>query len=93
MISSVQTLSVDADYRAAVDVQGFQSRPGEAAILDAVWTVRRTRDGKVETGRTTVRAALQADDFAALAAGHSRAIARLSQDIANALRGLDRAGK
>ena len=41
--SSVQPLSADADYRAAVDVQSFQSVPGEAAMLDAVWTVRRTQ--------------------------------------------------
>lgn len=93
VISAVQTSSVDADYRAAVDVQSFQSIPGEAAILDAVWTVRRTKDGKVETGRTTVREALQANDFAALAAGHSRALSRVSVDIANAVRSLATAGR
>ena len=52
---SPQTLSADADYRAAIEVQSFESAPGEAATLDAVWTVSRTKDGKSQTGRTTVR--------------------------------------
>src|SRR5512143_52321 len=56
---AAQTLSADADYRAAIDVQSFHSAPGEAAMLDAVWTVRRTKDGKAETGRTTVREAVK----------------------------------
>ena len=28
---------------------------GQAATLDAVWTVSRTKDGKSRTGRTTLR--------------------------------------
>jgi uncharacterized lipoprotein YmbA len=86
-----QTLT--ADYRAAVEVQRFESAPGEAATLDAVWTVSRAKDGKSQTGRTTVREALQEKSYEALAAGHSRALARLSQDIAAAVRELDRSGK
>lgn len=85
-----QTLSADADYRAAIEVQSFESVPGEAATLDAVWTVRRAKDGKTETGRTTAREAVQEKSYDALAAAHSRAVARLSQDIATAVRALDR---
>ena len=90
---SAQTLSADADYRAAIEVQSFESTPGEAAMLDAVWTVRRTKDGKAETGRTTVREMVQEKGYDALAAAHSRALARLSEDIAAAVRALDRAGQ
>ncbi len=43
-----QSLNVDADYRVAIEVQSFESTPGEAATLDAAWIVRRTRDGKAE---------------------------------------------
>ena len=50
-----QTLSADADYRVAIEVQRFDSAPGEAATLDAVWTISRTKDGRSQTGRTTVR--------------------------------------
>jgi uncharacterized lipoprotein YmbA len=90
---SPQTLSADADYRAAIEVQSFDSLPGEAAVLDAVWTVRRVKDGKAETGRTTVRETVQEKGYDALAAAHSRALARLSRDIADALRALAGAGR
>jgi uncharacterized protein len=82
---SAQALSAEADYRAAIEVQSFESSPGESAMLDAVWTVRRTKDGKGETGRTTVRETVQENGYAALAAAHSRAVARLSRDIAAAV--------
>jgi uncharacterized lipoprotein YmbA len=64
---------------------------GEAATLNAVWLVRRTRDGKSETGRTSAREPASDKGFDALAAAHSRALGRMSQDIADAIRALDRA--
>ncbi len=88
-----QTLSADADFRAAIEVQRFESAPGEAATLDAVWTVSRTKSGKSQTGRTTVREPAPEKGFDALAAAHSRAVARLSRDIADAVRALDRAAQ
>ena len=84
-----ESVSAEAEYRAAIEVQRFESAPGEAATLDAVWTVRRTADGQSRTGRTTVREPLREKGYAALAAGHSRALARLSQAIAAAIRDLD----
>jgi uncharacterized protein len=86
------TLSEGADYRVALEVQRFESAPGDAATLDAVWMVSRTKDGKAQTGRTTVREPSPDKGFDALAAAHSRAIARLSQDIAAAVRELARSG-
>ena len=85
-----QSLNADADYRAAIEVQSFESAPGEAATLSAVWSVRRARDGKSETGRTTVREPAAGKGYEALAAAHSRALGRMSQDIADAIRALDR---
>ena len=90
---AAQSLSADTDYRVAIEVQSFQSAPGEAAIVDAVWTVRRTKDGKTELGRTTVRETVPERGYDALAAAHSRALARLSQDIAAAISALDRSGQ
>jgi uncharacterized lipoprotein YmbA len=90
---SSQTVSADADYRAAIEVQRFESALGEAAMLDALWTVRRAKDGTSQTGRTTVREPAPETGYEALAAAHSRAVARLSQDIADAVRALDRAGQ
>ena len=83
-----QTNSADADYRASIEVQRFESVASEAAILDAVWTVRRTADEKSKTGRSTVREPVQDKGYPALVAAHSRAAARLSQDIADAVRTL-----
>jgi uncharacterized protein len=88
-----QTLGADVDYRAAIEVQRFESAPGEATTLDAVWTVSRIKDGKSQTGRTTVREPVQEKGYDALAAAHSRALARLTRDIADAVHTLDRAGQ
>src|SRR5262245_4439311 len=89
----VTLLTAEADYRAAVEVQKFESTPGQMAALDAVWIVRRTKDGKAEMGRTTVREAVQEKDYDALVAAHSRAVARLSQDIADVIRATERSGQ
>ena len=92
VVLSSQTLSPDADYRAAIEVQHFESALGETAMLDAVWTVSRAKDDKSRTGRTTVREAVSETSYDALAAAHSRAVARLSRDIADTVRALDRSG-
>jgi uncharacterized lipoprotein YmbA len=86
-----QSQNTDADYRVAIDVQTFESAPGEAATLSALWTVHRINDGKTESGRTAVREPSPQQGYDALVAAHSRALARLSQDIADAIRALDRA--
>jgi uncharacterized lipoprotein YmbA len=86
-----QSLNLDADFRVAIEVQSFDSAPGDAATLNAVWVVRRTKDGKAQTGRTSVREPTGAAGYDALAAAHSRALARMSQEIADVIRGLDRA--
>jgi uncharacterized protein len=78
------------DYHVVIAVQSFESAPGDAATLDVLWTVRRTKDDKTETGRTSVREPSPQKGYDALAAAHSRALARLSQDIADAIRALDR---
>ena len=85
---SPRTLNGGVDYRAAVEVQRFESAPGEAATFDAVWTVSRDADGRSRTGRTTVRETIPDKSYDALAAAHSRAVARLSRDIADAVHAL-----
>jgi uncharacterized protein len=89
-VSSV--FSVDADYRVSIDVQTFESAPGEAATLSALWMVRRVKDGKTETGRTAVREVSTGVGYEALAAAHSRALGRLSVDIAETIRRFERDG-
>ena len=82
-----------AKYRAAVDVMVFDSTPGEAAALDAVWGIRGAGDRGIRSGRTTVRETVSDGGFAALVAAHSRALEKLSVDIADAIRELELAGR
>lgn len=79
-----QTLATEPDYRVAIEVRTFESTPGKSTALDAVWTVRRAKDGKTQTGRTSARETVTESGYDVLAAAHSRAVARLSQDIATA---------
>jgi uncharacterized protein len=83
-----QPLSADVDYRVQVEIRNFESTPGKSAALDAVWTIRRSRDGKIESGRVSVREPLADANYDALAEAHSRAVAKLSRDIAEAVRAM-----
>ena len=84
-----KSASSGASYRVGIDVLLFESAPGEAAILDAVWTVRSTKDGQSRSGRTTLSEPVPDRSYAALAAGHSRALGRLSGEVAGTISALE----
>jgi uncharacterized lipoprotein YmbA len=86
-----QNSSGEAQYRVSIDVQEFTSAPGQSAQIDALWSVRRTRDGKTQSGRSTSSEAPSGPGYEALAAAHSRALARLAADLGAAIDGLERA--
>jgi uncharacterized protein len=73
-------------YRVTIDVQRFESVSGQDALIEAVWTVRKIAGGETRSGRTVAHESVQGDGFDALAAAHSRALARMSADIAAAIR-------
>jgi uncharacterized lipoprotein YmbA len=75
-----------SDYRVTIDVQRFQSTPGRDVLLDAVWVVHTTKQGGSTSGRTVAQEPVDDPEYAALAASHSRALARLSADVAAAIR-------
>jgi uncharacterized lipoprotein YmbA len=77
----------DTEYRVALDVQRFETAPGSHALVDAAWTVQR-RDGAATGGRTVAREPVPERGYDALAAGHSRALARVAADVAAAVRAL-----
>ncbi len=85
--------AVGARYRVLIDVLRFESAPGEEATLDAVWTVRGTKDGSTRSGRTTVSEPVTNGEYATLAAAHSRSLGRLSADLAGAIQALHPAGR
>ena len=85
-VATQQLANFNPDYRVTIDVQQFESIQGNAAVIQAVWTVRRTSNGETRSGRTDAREPVQEQGFDALAAAHSQAIARVSADIAAAIR-------
>jgi len=78
--------SLTPEFRVTIDVQRFDSTRAESVVVDAVWAVRRTAGEEARSGRTLARETVEAESVDALAAAHSRALARLSADIAGAIR-------
>jgi len=77
----------DAAYRVAIDVQRFESAPGKAATIEAVWVVYATAGEAVgRSGHTRAEDPVADGTMEALVAAHSRALAILSADIATAIR-------
>jgi uncharacterized lipoprotein YmbA len=77
-------------YRVIIRIERFESAMGEGkiageALVDAVWTVRNPSNQDVDAGRTIVREPALGSSFEALAAAHSRALAKVSSDIAVAI--------
>ena len=87
-VATAPLANFNAAYVVTIDVQRFDSTPGETALIDAVWAVRATAGGATRSGRTIGREAVADKDFDALAAAHSRALATVSADIATAIRAL-----
>jgi uncharacterized protein len=85
-IASSELANFTPDYRVTIDVQRFESVQGQAATIEAVWTVRKTAGGEIRSGRTVAREPAQGQGFDALAAAHSQALAKMSGDIAAAVR-------
>jgi len=85
-VASAELANFTPDYRVTIDVQRFESVQGQAATVEAVWTVRKTAGGESRSGRTVARAPAQGQGFDALAAAHSQALAKMSADIAAAIR-------
>lgn len=77
--------------RVSVDVQKFEAILGERVIVDMLWSVRPV-SGDARVGRSTVEEPVSSRDHAGIAAAYSRALARVAQDIAPALRPMVRGG-
>jgi len=85
-VATAPLANFDPAYRVTIAVQRFDSIPGDAVVIDAVWTIRNVANGGTRSGRTVAREAVQGEGFEALAAAHSRALANVSGDIAAAIR-------
>lgn len=85
-VATARLANFNPAYVITLDVQRFDSIRGQASLIEAVWTVRRTANGVTRSGRTLARVAVQGDSFEALAAAHSHALAMVSSDIAATIR-------
>ena len=76
------------DYQVAVDVVRCDGRLGDAAYLEARWSIFKGQDKKLlRTMRSSISAPVTGPSYADLVAAESRAVAQLSQEIAEAIRG------
>ncbi len=81
-----QNVDPASNYLVSIDVQSFESAPGDAASITVLWSVRPPKLGAPMNGRTVVREPTGGAGDDALVAAHSRALAAVSRDIATALR-------
>jgi uncharacterized lipoprotein YmbA len=89
-VAAAPLANFEPAYRVTIAVQQFDTIPGEAVVIDAVWTVRRARGGVTRSGRTVAREVVTDKSFDALAAAHSRALEVVSGEIAAAIRAEER---
>ena len=73
------------DVRVRVDVQRFESVPGQEALLEVFWTVMPPA-GEPRAGRWTVRVPVAAPGYDALVAAHGVALERLGEELAAQIR-------
>ena len=65
----------DPAYRVTINVQRFESVPGQSVLVEAVWAVHPTAAARRARAARVAREAVQGKGFDALAAAHSRALA------------------
>lgn len=75
-----------AVYRISASVQRFESKLDDYALIDTVWSVRRTGEREVLTCRSVFREAA-GSGHAGLVAAHRAALGKLSARIADGVRG------
>jgi uncharacterized lipoprotein YmbA len=79
-------------YRISTNVQRFESAPGQYALIDAVWSVRKVGSTQVLTCRSVAQESVSVG-YDELVAGHRRAITRIGADISKAVRALAQGAK
>jgi uncharacterized protein len=81
-------LSVPIDYQVVVDIVSCDGRLGDAVLLEVRWSIVGGPEKKLlKTNRSSIREPVSGGDYAALVAAQSRALAKLSQEIVEAIQG------
>jgi uncharacterized protein len=89
----LQHAGTDVKYRVLVDIQRFESYPGEAVTVEAVWSLRHVGGGILKTGHILVREPVDAVGYDPLVAAYGRALLAVSRDLAGAIRAETASGK
>jgi uncharacterized lipoprotein YmbA len=85
--------SLEVSYQVPVDVYRLDGSPGAKAILDAQWSILGKKGKKVlMVRRSNIIELTDGPSFEALVAAQSRALGKLSREIASALQGLSQDG-
>jgi hypothetical protein len=81
-------LSLPMDFQVTMDVVRCDGRLGDTAWLEARWTILRGPEKKLlKTVRSSISEPVTGPDYSDLVAAQSRALAKLSQEIAAAIQG------
>ena len=67
-------------------MQRFESKVNEAVTIEALWAIRRNAGEKPKNGHSVVREPVASPGYDGLVTAHSRALANISRDIAEAIR-------
>ena len=68
-----------------IDVQRLESRRGDSALIEALWSVR-CAETPVQQARSLIRESVQSDAYEALVSAHGRALEKIGGEIAQTLR-------
>ena len=85
-VTSVSLASFAPAYQVGIGIQRFESVPGKSVRIEAVWVIRPPAGGAALSGQTIASEPVTDATCDALAAAHSRALAKVSGDLAAAIR-------
>lgn len=84
----------EANYRVSIDVLRLEASPKQQEVtLESLWSVHLGNSGDIKSGHSLIREPSSAGDYDALVAAHERALARLSSDIAESVKAMEKGRK
>lgn len=80
-----QRVAVEAECQINIDIQRFESRRGDSALLEGLWAVRCGKSAP-RLGRSLIRETVQDNSYSALAAAYGKALAKMSKELADSVK-------
>jgi uncharacterized lipoprotein YmbA len=81
-------------YQIKLNVEQFDGQPGKDVILDVTWSVEKQKDENYPVVKNSlIKEAVSTEDYEAIVAAKSRAIAVLSQEIVSVINTMSKQGK